>query len=267
MGAGGGQSQSSKTTTEPWAQQKPYLEHGMSEAARLYHQGPAQYYPGQTYTNMSDATQAGLAGQVATAMDGNAVVNNAAGNVADTTAGKYLSPESNPYLAGTFRAAADDLNRQFTDTTMPALGAMFGGDAGNSSLALAAGSAAGDHSRQLRDLASDIYGGNYQQERSRQMTAAGMAPGLRDAQFGDATKLQDAGAKYEHQAGKVLEDDINRWNYAQNADQSALQDYMSLVSGNLGSTSTSRTSGSNTGSPINSALGAASMMASGMGGK
>ena len=38
----------SKTTTEPWKEQKPYLQAGFSEAARLYGQGVPNYYQGQT---------------------------------------------------------------------------------------------------------------------------------------------------------------------------------------------------------------------------
>ena len=264
---GGQQASNTKTTTEPWSEQKPYLQSGMSEAARLYNQGPAQYYPGQTYTNMSDPTVAGLGMQTAIAASGNPLVSGASNLAQNTMSGAYLSPESNPWLSQTYQSSADQLNKNFSESTLPGLANMFGGDAGNSSLALAAGDAAGQHSTQLRNLATDLYGGNYQQERSRQMDAMGQAAGLREAQYGDATKLQEAGKAYENQAAKVLEDDINRHNYQQNAAQASLQDYMALVSGNLGSTTTSRTSGGSTGSPINTGLGAASMLASGFGGK
>ena len=36
------------TRTEPWAEQKPYLETGFQEAGRLYGQGVPDYYPGAT---------------------------------------------------------------------------------------------------------------------------------------------------------------------------------------------------------------------------
>lgn len=264
MGAGG-QSQTSSSSSAPWSAQQPYLQYGFSEAQRQYENGPAAYYPGQTYTNMSDPTVAGLGMQTAIAANGNPVVNNAAGMAADTTAGRYLDPASNPWLSQTYQAASGQLSKDFNENTLPGLAGMFGGDAGNSSLALAAGSAAGDLTRAQQNLATSIYGGNYSQERQNQLTAAGMSPQLREAQYGDASKLQQAGAAYENQAGKVLQDDINRWNYAQNAPQAALQDYMSMISGNLGSTTTSRTSGSSTGSALNTGLGAAATIASGAG--
>lgn len=264
-----GQSQSSTTKTEPWSAQQPYLQHGFSEAERIYSQGPAQYYPGQTYTDMSAPTQAGLANQVATASDGNPLVSSAAGNVTNTISGQYLNPSSNPYLSGTFDAAADKLTENYSQNVLPGIAAQFGsqGAAGSTMHELAVGQSAGEYQDSLRGLASDIYGGNYQQERNRQLQAAGMAPTLREAQYGDAQQLQKAGAAYEAQAGKVLEDDINRWNYTQNADQAALQDYMSMITGNYGSTSTSRSSASSGGSPVATALGAAATAASGFKGK
>jgi hypothetical protein len=86
------------------------------------------------------------------------------------------------------------------------------------------------------------------------MQAAGMSPALREAQYSDATKLREAGSAYENQASKVLEDDINRWNYMENADLASLLDYLGLVSGNLGATTTSRSQGGSTGSPINTGI-------------
>lgn len=303
MGGGGGQQQTS--TTEPWAEQKPYLSHGFSEAERIYGEGPAPFYPGQTYTDMSDATQQGLSTQTGIAQGGNPLVENAAGYAANTLGGGGDNPYSgildsgvqgmqdtasgaflnnNPHLDNTYDAAAGKLTRNFSEDIMPALGAQFGmGDMTGSTMhELYAGKAAGGLTDSLAALGADIYGGDYARERDRMtgaqqgLTSAGtglygtgvnermgltsMAPSLREAQYGDAAKLRDAGAAYEGQAGKALEDDINRYNYGQNADTAALQDYLAMISGNFGSTSTSRTSQS--GSGLNSGLGAMATMLS-----
>jgi hypothetical protein len=74
-------------------------------------------------------------------------------------------------------------------------------------------------------------------------------------------KMQEAGKAYEGFGERVLEDDINRFNYQQNADLSSLQDYMAMISGNYGGTSVSRSSGGS-GSGLATGLGAAATLAS-----
>src|SRR5260221_2618408 len=80
-------------------------------------------------------------------------------NIQDTIAGRYLDPASNPYLAGTYDAAA----RQVT----PRVNSLFeaGGRYGS-------GANQGVLGQNLADLASNIYGTNYQNERTRQLAAA-----------------------------------------------------------------------------------------------
>ena len=45
---GGGGTQVSTSTTEPWEEQIPYLTSGFKEAQRLYNRGAPEYYPGET---------------------------------------------------------------------------------------------------------------------------------------------------------------------------------------------------------------------------
>lgn len=259
---GGKQASNTTTSTAPWSGQQPFLTKGFDEAAKIYGQGPQQYFPGQTYTDMSGTTLEGLR-QTGNIARSPSVVNTAAGQLDKTMRGDYLNPSSNPYLKSTFNAAAGELNENFNEEQMPALAGMFGtqGGLGNSSLDLAAGKAAGEHGENIRDLAANIYGNNYSAERNRQTEALSAAPGIREAQYGDASRLTDVGKAYEGQQAKVLEDKINRFNYAQNAPIANLQDYMALISGNYGSTSTSRSSGGG-GSPLSTGLGAAGLIAS-----
>jgi hypothetical protein len=81
-----------------------------------------------------------------------------------TIQGDYLN--SNPYLDRAFNMGAD----RITERLSPSFGHMqaFGG---NSGYQQALG-------RSLGDYATQVYGGNYQQERGRQVAAAGAAPGF-----------------------------------------------------------------------------------------
>jgi len=80
-------------------------------------------------------------------------------NIQDTISGRYLDPASNPYLSNTYDYAA----RQIT----PRVNSIFeaGGRYGS-------GAHQGVLGQNLSDLANNIYGTNYQNERTRQFAAA-----------------------------------------------------------------------------------------------
>ena len=217
MGGKSGNTQTS--STEPWAQQQPYITGGYREAQRIYNQGPQQYFPGATYVPFSPQTQAGLGQTEQLATQGspespfltsyvtntlNSGVNTAPvqdfvrgqlsgpvqsfqdraqqtagapnlmalGNLAETASGQMLN--SNPYLDQTYDRAAQGLTRQFTETTNPAIQAMFSraGRTGSNAQAETTLRAADTLGDDLAGLATNIYGGNYAQERQNQLGAA-----------------------------------------------------------------------------------------------
>ena len=85
-------------------------------------------------------------------------------NLQDTIAGHYLDPASNPYLNQTYDAAA----RQIT----PRVNSLF-----EASGRYGSGAHQGVLGQNLSDLATNIYGGNYNSERARQFQAAGTSIG------------------------------------------------------------------------------------------
>ncbi len=309
MSMGGGSSQQTTTTTEPWDEQKPYLEKGFSEAEQLYNQGPQEYFPGQTYVDQSPETQAGLSGATLEALNqaggGNAsgaaqnyitdtlsgggdnpyeaILGSGTAGLQDTASGAFLN--SNPYLDATFDASASRLTDQFNDSILPNIGAQFGmsGGAGSALHQELATKAGGQLTDSLGSLAADIYGGNYANERglmqdaqgqltstganlygtgvNEKANAAGMAPGIDTAQFNPWQQLTDIGGQQEAFGERQLEDQINRHNFEQNAELQSLQDYMSMITGNYGGTSTSMASGGS-GSGLATGLGAMSTLAS-----
>lgn len=111
-----------------------------------------------------------------------------------TLAGDFLSPESNPWLQQTFDRGADAIQAR--------IGSQFAG-AGRSN----SGAMIGANQQALTDLAGNIFGGNYQQERGRQMQASAMAPML------DQGIL--AGPQAHLAAGGILDDqkwdNLNRY--------------------------------------------------------
>ena len=103
-------------------------------------------------TNLASAAQ-GQFGQVSSPQ----LINQGRDLTSSTLAGDYLSPDSNPYLQQTFDRAAQLTQNQ--------LASQFAGAGRNGIAALPA------RSEQLQTLASNIFGGNYQAERNRQMDA------------------------------------------------------------------------------------------------
>lgn len=84
--------------------------------------------------------------------------------IGQTLGGDFLSPDSNPFLQDTFNRAAD--------LTRTRLSSEFAGSGRDQIAALPA------RSEELQTLASNIFGGNFQAERDRQITAVGQAAGL-----------------------------------------------------------------------------------------
>ena len=46
------------TTSEPWAEQIPYLTQGFDQAKSIYNQGIPDYYPGESLAGFSPAQKA-----------------------------------------------------------------------------------------------------------------------------------------------------------------------------------------------------------------
>src|SRR5882672_156321 len=299
MSMGGGQSSNQTTTTTPWSAQQPYLQSGFGEAQKIYDQGPAQFFPGQTFVNPSGATTAGLSAEQQRASQGSDVTRNASGYASGVLGGNSGNPYApvlgmgagslaqtasganfnNPYLDQTFNQAAGAVTRNFNNDILPGISAQFGanGRAGSSLQGQVSTDAAHNVTDSLATLAANIYGGNYQQERDRQLQAGqglttagtnlyntgvnqqtatlGLAPQTAGAEYTDASKLQEVGKTQEGFAQQQLQDAINRFNFGQTNKLSSLQDYMSLIQGNYGGTSVSRGSTSSGGSSAASGIG------------
>jgi len=309
MSMGGGSSGSSNqtTTTEPWSEQKPYLEQGFQQAQNIYENGPPQFFPGQTYVDFSPETASALSATANRATSGSPVTVNASGyasnvlggnsdnpyapflasggsNLAQTAGGNFLN--SNPYLDQTYDAAAKKLTDSFSNSVVPTIASQFGasGTTGSALMGQNLTGAGGELTDSLGQLAANIYGGNYQQERDRQVqaatgltstgtnlyntgvnertTALGLSPTIAGAEYTDAEKLAGVGQQEEQQQERALQDQINRFNFNQNAPLSSLQDYLAMISGNYGSTSTSRGSTSTGSNPLATGIGAAATAAS-----
>jgi hypothetical protein len=236
-GKGGGGSTTTVQKADPWKGQQRYLSTGFDAALNIFNSGGPQYYPNQTYAGFSPQAEMGLGMMQNRALQGSAFNNNAQGLAADTLGGAYLN--SNPYLDATFNNARDAVTS--------GVNAQFSGAGRTGS-----GAHAGQLGDSLGQLATNIYGGNYQNERANQMAMLGHVPMLQQQSYADMDRLMAVGGAVEDRAQQAIDDQVNRFNYYQNLPEQNLARYIAAIQGNYGGT-TSTTGPDNSGGALSTA--------------
>ncbi len=241
LGGGGGGNQTStvETNTEPWIGQQPYLSSGFQEAARLYGSGGPQYYPWQTTTPFSPQSQTAMELQQGRALAGSPVTDAARNQLTGTLQGDYLNPQSNPYLSQYAEAAMEPVARQYKEAVFPGIEGQFAG-AGRYGGGLRETSL--DRARDtlghtLGNISTNIFAPAYNQERQRQMQGMSLAPMTAQQDYADIAQLGNVGQRVEGQAGALRQDEMNRWNFMQNAPYQNLNQYANTIQGNYGAQS------------------------------
>jgi hypothetical protein len=103
--------------------------------------------------------------------------------------GQFLSPDSNPFLQQSIAAAQRPLIQQFQENTLPQLQAQFTRAGqfiqpqGSSPFDMAAARASSGLADALGDVSTRLTADNFNQERARQLPAAGLAAGLDQQQL------------------------------------------------------------------------------------
>lgn len=205
--------------------------------------GPG-YYPGQLTPDFSpDAQQAQ---QMTRLRAGGSPLEQAGqGYVQDVLGGSYLN--ANPYLDQTYDMASRAVTRSFTDQALPALNAAFAGAGGaGSQLHQQYGqNLADDLGRNLGELATRIYGGDYAAERARQQQAAGMVPGMAGLDYRNIGQLAQMGELQDARERERIAAEMARYQYQQQQPYANLDWYMGNVGQQYGQeqTTTGTTAG------------------------
>ena len=202
-------------SNEPPDFARPFIEQGMGGANALLQQGGPQQYGGSTVVPFSQQTQMAQDLTTARALGGSAPVNAASGYTTDVLGGNYLN--SNPWLDQTFDRAAGQVGQNLDS---------FFARSGRDLEAQAP-----QRVEALNNLATSIYGGNYQQERDRQQQAVGFAPGLANQDWLNLGQLGGVGSQIEGLAGRYQQDNQNRFNFEQMRPEQALDAYIQRVMG------------------------------------
>jgi hypothetical protein len=209
-----GSKQGSTTTTsssEPWWGVQNHLLPIFGEANRYYNLGAYDYRGNQSpYTSQAQDITAQRA------LDPNSAIGRAQGVLGDTISGKYLTPDSNPFL----KSAVQDALGMAASTHAGQFGGAAGANLSNSgyqeSLARGLGAAA-----------TNAYSNAYNQERQNQLSSMQLAPTLGVA---DATLLGGVGSQ---------QDSLSRAQYLSPWEN--LNNYRAMLDGNFGGTTSQQT--------------------------
>ena len=239
-GSGGGQTTTTQqVNTGPWQNQQPFLNNMFGEAQRIYDKGAPQFYPNTSVAQFSQPQWDAL-GQIK-GMGAQSPLIPSANNLADKTmSGGFLDPSSNPWLKNTFNAGAEDVTRAYQTATAPQTAAGFSGMGryGSPGYRLASESNQMALGKTLNNLATDVYGGNYQRERDRQLSTMGGVGNLIQSSFLQPTALMNAGGMMRERDQALINEDKSRWDYNQNQEWQNLARFYQMIQGNYGQSGT-----------------------------
>ncbi len=245
---GGGSPSGSTTTTtksDPWEGQQPFLKSGFESIAAQYKDPTTglvtgdnlpEYYPGQTIATDSPETQAALAARTGRALYGSPLTGAAQNELTKTLGGDYLN--NNPYVDSMYNSAAKNTVNKYNEIVNPGIDSEFSkaGRYGSGAYAQARNQSDRTAASELGDLATNIYGTNYANERKLQNQGMLYAPDLANQDYADINQLSSVGDYKTNLAQQQIDADRTKYDYNANKDSAALQRYMELIQGNYGGT-------------------------------
>ena len=212
--------ETAQTQTEmPWWQQQPIQN--LLKRAEDQSNVPLQYYQGNKIAGFS--SEQSMAQNLARmrATGGSPLIKGAQGHVGDIIGGKYLTPDSNPWLKSYYEKAAETAMPQI-DTAAVNAGRYGGGAWGQM------------RGRTAGELASGIYGKAYETERDRQMQATGMAQPLAREDYYDIGKLAAVGEEKQGMEQALIDESVKKYEFGQMEPWQRLGMFRNLVTGDFG---------------------------------
>ena len=294
MCGGGGGTTVSTTEVSPWEAQREYLERGFSDARSLYGRGAPSYYSAPTVASFDPTETAAqrstigyVTGPRATAQQAaaeNALIGSLGGQTgfsptqtADLLAGNVRTGAGTPYTAmedALTTGVIDNLTGNILPQIREAQVRYQPGGGTRTDLVTNRAITNAVQAGLVKPLA-EMYGGAYQQAQGMRMPAAQM--GVQQRQFGQQMyptimsapiNMYDAmgavGEQRRAMSQRGIDQDMARYQYESNAAQNALRNYMAMVTGDYGSTTTATTPRprDNTVANLVGTLGSAAIMAS-----
>jgi hypothetical protein len=224
----------------------PYLTTGLERAKSLFLTGEQpKFFEGQTYVSPSAQTTEALAQQEALARQSSPVLQQAQqayqqalGGIGATASGGFL--QGSPYQQAAMQAATRPLEQQFSQQVLPSIASLYSksGRYGSGAMQNALGQATEAQTRALGDITASMANQQYMAERGLQQQAqlgqaglAAAAPNIYAQQYIPSQQLAQVGAAQEQIAALPLQEQMARYNFAQQLPYQQLSGYLSSVYG------------------------------------
>jgi hypothetical protein len=215
----GSKSQKSTVNNSPWKGQVPYLDTLFKQAEKLRQAGPIEYYPGQTVAPLAPGQTQALDAIQQRGMEGSPL-NAASGNYLQRVlSGEFLNQENPNFGAVAGRA------REAADATYSGAG-RYG---------------SGYHDRAVADSVGQLAYQDYQNQLGRMDQAAALAPTVAGQDFVDLNAALGAGNQYQQQLQSLINADMEKYNFQQQAPYANLQTFQDFIQGNYGGSTQSIT--------------------------
>jgi len=240
MSSGGG-NQTTVERTEPYAPAEPFLQDILGEASNIYRSGVGRsFFPGSTVVPFANQTQQALNLQQAQALE--QAQNSALQAQAAQTFGQFAGSPMSSY--GQLTPQADYLSGIREGITSDVLGSVqsqFGGMGRTGTSPMAQQAVARGVTQAYAPIAAQLGSQERGREQAgmesaygRQLQAAGQLPGIQqglDLHRQQAiASLGSVGSAYENLAQRQLQDQIQRFQFGQQAPMQQLQQYAGLIS-------------------------------------
>jgi len=236
--AGGG---TQVTKTEPWDAQKDYLKAGFGRAQELYNRNPMgpSYYQGSTLAGFDPAQQAQQRMTMNYAMGGRpqAMQRGAESSLVQGLSGQIDPNAYNPMAA----ALGQKVQGQLTGNILPGIreslvryqpgGSSRGDIVQNKAIANAVTSG-------MTMPLAEMYTNAYNQAQNRAVQSGQMYPSIMSAPLGMAEAVGQVGEARQDMTQQGINRAMMRDQYQKNAPQQALANYMNMIGGNYGGTTT-----------------------------
>ena len=286
----GGGTQVSTSETEPWAEQKGYLTGGFEQAKNIFDQAAPDYYPNETIAGF-DPLQTYAQQQAVNYADGNRARGMQAGGEGALmrSLGGYTGfnpQQSSDLLAGNVRTGAGTpYNAMENALTQGVIGNLqqnilpgirqqqvMHQPGGSSRAGLEQDKAVTNAVKSgLTKPLADMYSGAYQSAQGQRLPAANqiigqqqygqqMYPSIMSAPLNMYGAMGDVGAQRRAMTQATMDSDMARYQYEANAPQQQLSNYMKMVTGNYGGTTTQTSPGKSGMDQLGQAVGIAASL-------
>lgn len=230
-----------------WAQDQAS---GWLKRAQQVADSPYQQYTGQRVASFAPWQDQAYQAQAQRAMSGSPVMNAANAQLTNTINGGNLN--GNPYIDSQINQAQGDLARNWNNVQAPAWSRSMqnSGSFGNSGVMQANQDAQNQLQQNMGKIGSDMRFQNYNTERGYQQQALGMAPTFANQDYTDISQLQQAGAAYQGQNQKLLDNAYQQFTDSRDYNKQNVDWFGQQLGRINGGTQTTTSPGTSTGAQI-----------------